>query len=506
AALFLEEKENPHPWELVYETRFREPDWKQRWFFDRNIQVRTTNEGLTASAEVECPFMTYREPFALQEWDLCWEAELSSFGVSFFFNGSGLLRDSRIVTPDFTGYTLGMLFSKFSGLCDPTLKRNCMNVVWAKPMAPPKSHYRMRAEKSGGITRFFLNGRRIFEYADPHFVRYSRGAHTGLLLAGQPSVLHSLRLFRRPAHGDRAGSHQTCDLRFIGQPDEIFEAEFFPRRNIRSDVTDISLRRVTELRKAQSAVNALLAEKEENLRRIHKELELAGSVVERLVPRQMPVLPGVTFEAHFKPSESVGGDLFDLIQLDDNRAVILMYDVSGHGVSAALISVMTRTLFQKAFDPDAPILPQLQAINAELCRIISSTHFVAYFCGILDAAGRSLRYVGGGLPYPAVVGKGQLVLLQSQGSPMGIHETLKAQEKTLLLKSGDKLLLFTDGLYEIFDGNNEMYGRQRLMDFSSAHASLPVHELVQALLVEHRRYLNGAPASDDVTLLGVQIS
>jgi sigma-B regulation protein RsbU (phosphoserine phosphatase) len=447
--------------------------------------------------------MLLKKPYPPEQWDVRLEMELDSKIILAILGARVYEKAGKTQGVDDTGYVCGLVTDTTTGRAHSLLKRCTRELTGGKLTDKLEGVRKVVVERIGGVLRIFLKDRVVFEYADPYVGHSEMHPYCGMWLGRGDIVLHRFKLLVRPASVDAGRGFNRFELSFRNIPDQIYEAEFFEQQQNRVHVTKILLHNITDLWKAQQENRKLLEQKEAVLAKIKEELTIAGTVVERLLPRKMPDIAGLRFAYHYKPCDEIGGDLFDVIDLNDGKIVLLMYDVSGHGVSAALISVMTRTLFQKSFVPDEPILPQISDINRELRRYFQ-THFVSYFCGILDVKNRRLRYVGGGLPYPAVLAAGRLVLLDTQGTPLGLQQDLSAQEKTMELLPGDKFLLFTDGIYEAFNAEDEMYGRKRLMEFAVKLSDSDIQTMVRAIVREHQNYLNGMPATDDVTLLGIE--
>jgi sigma-B regulation protein RsbU (phosphoserine phosphatase) len=364
----------------------------------------------------------------------------------------------------------------------------------------------MVIEKSGGVFKVWLNGKQHLDYVDTNYPQYSLHHFTGLIVTGRHHYLYEAKLFKRKADPDYIrNATAPFDLRLKNMPDQVFEAEFFPKRLTDEKVTDVYLKRVTDLRKTQKANARLLKQKEDALNQVNSELQIAASVLNRLLPKEFPEVPGVTFVSYYKPSGHVGSDLFDVFRVDNDRIAVLMYDVSGHGVPAALISVMTRTLFQKHFHTQQSLIEQLDCMNRDLTRDIAGTNFVTLFFGLLDFKAKELKYVGAGFIPPVMVQQDKLTLLNTRGIPLGMRDRITSEEHTMELKPGAKLILYTDGLYEIFNRKNEMYTWKRFIAFISKLKHLPIKTLIQKMVEEHAGFTDVKTPRDDVSLLGIEI-
>jgi sigma-B regulation protein RsbU (phosphoserine phosphatase) len=464
------------------------------------IQLET---GLNVAA------FTCRRPIDHHRYDIRLEARVTYFrsmAFAFFFNGLDLPVSSPYNEPNVFGYTLGVLCNQEGPYIRLKRWENIL-LMNAIPEIKPGAVLDLSAEKSGGVFTFTLNGKKIVEHIDTNYRSYCLSHYPGIIVSHLPCRVRQIRLWKRKSDP----AYEKCttryfDLRFKNFPDQIYEAEFFERRTRGNKLFDVYLHRVTDLRKAQADTRRLLTQKTKALDLLNRELKTAASVLNRLLPREFPSIPGVKFRSYYRPTGQVGGDLFDVLPVDDSRFAVFMYDVSGHGVPAALISVMTRTLFQKHFNPELTLVEQLELINHDLTKDISGTNFVTIFFGILDHKKRVLNYIGAGFMPPFLLHEKSLVLLNTRGIPLGMEKKVSSKEYSVELPPNSRLLLFTDGLYEIIDRRGEFYSWDKFMDFVTGQRDLPLDQLVDRVIAEHRKHSNPREQRDDVSLLGIEIS
>ena len=131
-----------------------------------------------------------------------------------------------------------------------------------------------------------------------------------------------------------------------------------------------------------------------------KELAMAKKMQAELLPAFLPETDKFSIAGFSEPSRAIGGDLYDVFKIDDENTAILIYDVCGHGVPAALISAMTKIIFEKSFNSSISLAEQLNRMNRELCDDSDSYDFVAVFLGILNHRARTLKFIGAGFPPP----------------------------------------------------------------------------------------------------------
>ncbi len=245
-----------------------------------------------------------------------------------------------------------------------------------------------------------------------------------------------------------------------------------------------------------------------SLAALRQELDLARRLQESTLPSGPPKAPQLAVAARYLPMIEVAGDLYDYAELEDGRTGVLIADVSGHGVAAALVSGMTKVAFQaQAAHHDDPVRV-LAGMNRMLgTRLDGKFVTAAYIC--LDAAGGTLSYAGAGHP-PLVVarGRGGVEAVKSNGLMMGVLEDAPYQAVTVTIEPGDRLLLHTDGIVEAFNEKEEDYGDERLQALLAATMDLPVEACAERIVADVKAWVGterGRVIEDDVTLVLVEV-
>jgi phosphoserine phosphatase RsbU/P len=244
------------------------------------------------------------------------------------------------------------------------------------------------------------------------------------------------------------------------------------------------------------------AEKE----RYTKELEIAKEIQDTFLPESTPDIPGIGIAAATIPAMEIGGDFYDFIPVGETRWGIVMADVSGKGISAALFMALSRTLLHvsggTASDPTAAVRQANQWIYEDG----RSSMFVTVFYGVLDPAGMRFCYVNAGHNPPLLVrGDGVQELMGSRGIALGVVPDVSIAATTLDLRHGDILVLYTDGVTEAFNDQNEAFGEERLRVFVRVNREKPAREILEELVAEIRRFTGAAAQSDDITLVVVKV-
>ena len=245
----------------------------------------------------------------------------------------------------------------------------------------------------------------------------------------------------------------------------------------------------------------------ERLLTINKELEIARQIQSSILPREAPSIPGLEIAARYLPMSAVAGDFYDFLTLENNQLGILVADVTGHGVPAALIASMLKGAFlgQKARAQNPELL--LAGLNEALCGKFEE-HFVTAAYLYVDVTRKIVRYAGAGHP-PLLVGSrsnDKARSIEQNGLLLGIFPEARYSSIELPLLDGDRYVLYTDGLPECANAREEEFGVSRCTQFLESHFRLPPAALADELVSEIARWSgrsSGRLQEDDMTLIVV---
>ena len=236
-----------------------------------------------------------------------------------------------------------------------------------------------------------------------------------------------------------------------------------------------------------------------------QELQRAREIQQSLLPREIPQLPGIAVATAWRPARAVGGDYFDVLRLDGNKLAVCISDVSGKGVSAALLMANVQASLRASVRDLASPARVCSIVNGMLCESIAANKFVTFFCGVLDSDTRTFRYCNAGHPYPILVSDGAPRTLDQGGAVLGVFPSWTYQDSKVNLKSGDRLLLFTDGITEAEDAQGEEFGVERVAAFGQGHAASSAAKLNEQLLAQVSDFC-GTQFEDDATLVVLAVS
>jgi len=234
---------------------------------------------------------------------------------------------------------------------------------------------------------------------------------------------------------------------------------------------------------------------------LERELEIAREVQRELLPRQPPNVAGLELGGLCLPAVGVGGDYYDFLPFAEDRVGIVVADVSGKGIPAALLmaglQASVRTLALPSLSP-AEINRRL---NDLLLRSTSESRYATLFLAFYDGRSQSLVYSNAGHYPPLHLGRDGFRKLREGGQPLGLLEESRYGEGAAELAPGDLLVLYTDGVVEASGPNGDEFGEGRLAEVVRRNRHLPLPGILSTVISELERFRGGVPPHDDITLV-----
>ena len=239
-------------------------------------------------------------------------------------------------------------------------------------------------------------------------------------------------------------------------------------------------------------------QRDKELGEIQQELDLARRIQLSILPDSFPVSQSFRVAAKYVPMTSVAGDLYDFLLADDQHAGLLIADVSGHGVPAALIASMVKmaAISQRAQAAHPAAL--LAGMNSALCGNTQGQYVTAAYV-YLDAHARELHYSAAGHPAMLLLRSGTVTEIEENGMLLAAVDGASYESKSLPLQSGDRLLLYTDGLVEARNADGKLFGEQSLAAELKTSARMTPAEAVDHLIAAVQRWAKSQ--DDDLTVL-----
>jgi hypothetical protein len=240
---------------------------------------------------------------------------------------------------------------------------------------------------------------------------------------------------------------------------------------------------------------------------IEYELKIASLVQQKFVPSSFPNITGLDIYAVVEQGKFVGGDYCDLIKLGDDRLLIVVADVSGNGVPAALIMAEVRASIHLLAQMEIELEQLVERLNILLFQSTQKKHFVTFFVGEIDATKQIISYVNAGHPSPLIHTDFEIRSLKKGTIPLGVQTTLPNLIKQVEeFRAGSTIVSYTDGLLEQFNSVEEQYGEQRLYKYFQSNFQLDAQPFAQNLLEKVKDFSKGRTLDDDVGLVVVKFS
>jgi sigma-B regulation protein RsbU (phosphoserine phosphatase) len=239
--------------------------------------------------------------------------------------------------------------------------------------------------------------------------------------------------------------------------------------------------------------------------KMEQELQVAREIQHRLLPKSLPKIPGLEAHAMNIPSKPVGGDYYDIIPLNDDRIGLVIADVSGKGVPAALLMASLQSSLRAEVRPDKSPSEVISELNKGIYQHTGGGTFVTIFYGVLDFTEATVTYCNAGQSPPILVSGGQAPRhLDNTDIVIGIDPEASYRETTIDIRQGELLFLYTDGITDELDQHDEPYGEARLVSRLVQMHDENLPEMVERVHDDVLRYTHGRP-QDDLTVLAVRV-
>ncbi|MCK4512697.1 SpoIIE family protein phosphatase, partial [bacterium] len=253
---------------------------------------------------------------------------------------------------------------------------------------------------------------------------------------------------------------------------------------------------------AVKITHARLAALEEERKRLERELSTARDIISNILPSEIGKVPGYEIAVYNESCTEVGGDLYDIRPLQDGRCVILLGDVAGKGLGAALLVSCIVPVVQVLMSRPGDLAETAGLINRQVWQSTDAVKYATLFIGVLDPLTGRLDYVNAGHNPPYVVTQdGSLGELAPTGMPVGMVESVPYGAESVVLDPGAMIAIFSDGITEAENGSDEFYGEERLMEMLVREHAEEANVVLERVCSDVAAFAGDRSQSDDITLL-----
>lgn len=307
-----------------------------------------------------------------------------------------------------------------------------------------------------------------------------------------------------PEDAEREGltSFLTAPMIYRGVPIGIMQVYSANRRAFSR--FDINLLQSIAQLSATAIENARLDAHRKEAVDVQRQLRLAADVQQRMLPAAMPEVAPFDIAARYVPSLELGGDFYDFIQLDTHLGIAVA-DVVGKGIAASLLMASVRASLRAYAQDVYDIDEVLSRVNTALCRDTLSSEFATLFYGVLDPSTLRLTYCNAGHEPALLLRNGEITQLDIGGTVVGIDPHHNYDKGLVDLKPGDTLFIYTDGLCDAQNFNNERFGRQRVRQSLIEAAKLSAGDTLSHVLWQMRRFAGLNKRMDDLTIVTIKV-
>jgi len=323
-------------------------------------------------------------------------------------------------------------------------------------------------------------------------------------VTGKPYVSNDVRSDRRYINA-RSRTHSEMVAPIISNNEVIgvFDLESDELNAYSNDDLEVLLLLASQV--AIIIEKVMLHEQMIEKQRLETQLEVARQVQLELLPARDPQIDGFDISAYNFPTEEVSGDYYDWVRIYDDQIGIVIADVSGKGVPAALLMAFLRASLRAATHIGYAPHISMSKVNYLLWESIERNQFVTAFYGILDSANRTLAYCNAGHNPPFLMeADGKVHFEERGGVPLGMFRDTRYYEYFETIEPGQMLVLYTDGVTEAMNSAGEEYGKERLVDAARQARDMTAREIIEFIHRDVIEWTEGLGAHDDVTFFIVK--
>jgi serine phosphatase RsbU (regulator of sigma subunit) len=331
-----------------------------------------------------------------------------------------------------------------------------------------------------------------------------------VLETGQPVYVADMRSDPRVVYPDEARaegyvSGLCVPLMYKNRPEgvlrvymgEAFEFDWFDKQLLRTIASGA----------AAAIVNARLLDEAQEGWQVRRQLQIAATVQQRMIPTSSPAIPGMDIHAVYVPSQEVGGDFYDFIPLPQGNLGVAICDVCGKGVPASLLMASIRFSLRAHAAGVYDMSEVLSLVNRDLCAGTLSSDFATMFYGVLRHEDRMFTYACAGHMPPILVRGGEVCQLETGGGVLGVLPDMEFPQDYFHLEAGDTIFAYTDGLNEALNFQGQEYGRERIEQalLFAVEQGYSAHAAADYVVWDMRRFAGLHARPDDLTLVCIRV-
>ncbi len=252
--------------------------------------------------------------------------------------------------------------------------------------------------------------------------------------------------------------------------------------------------------------NARLHEAEIQIQRMERELEVAAQIQQQILPKSLPKFEGLQLGSLSIPCHAVGGDFFDVMKLDDHRIALVIADVSGKGIPAALLVSTLHASLHAYRELHFTSVDLTTKLNQFIYENSTAEKFITFALCIFDTRTSTIHSVNAGHCFPLIIrADGSMVELKKNGFGLGMLPGSKYEEETVKLVHGDMIVLYTDGISESMNDKRDLYGNLRLSKILNRYRGFLVEEILDEIVKDVKKFSGNSAQDDDLTLVLLKV-
>ena len=328
---------------------------------------------------------------------------------------------------------------------------------------------------------------------------------------GEAVILDDMRVDSRVKYPDAAAkeglvSQLTVAMKFRDKPLGVLR--LYSDKPNRFDERALAIARIVASQCAVAITNAKLYGQAIEGARMAEQMRLAGVVQRRMIPQESPCCMGVDIAAIYQPCFEIGGDLYDFVRLDEHTIAVAVADVMGKGIPAAIMMSMFRGAIRAYSDGGygrhsmAEIASRLNKVACRECR---DGEFITLFLAAINVKDMTVTYCNCGHEPGLLIRGGTVSELDKGGLVLGVMEDAEYETETVALEDGDCLLMYTDGLIDAMDFDENLWGKDRMLSAARECMDCSADQLVRRILGYRRRFVGLARQIDDTSIVAVKL-